>query len=128
MGKAGVRLQMQDTIIVWASHYSLVKTPHNGGGDFCIRHKLPDREPFLNDLAKQGGTTVQRPHICNVVKKRGRRGQVIIGRGALLERIQEPVCDQLGTGRLVVGWALNDAADYFFLDGSPPLSLSHYIK
>ena len=98
LGKAGVRLQMQDTIIVWACHYSLVKTPHNGGGDFCIRHKLPDREPFLNDLAKQAGTTVQRPHICNVVKKRGQRGQVITGCGALLERIQEPVCNQLGTG------------------------------
>ena len=37
LGKTGVRLQMQDTIIVRACHYSLVNKPHNGRGDFCIR-------------------------------------------------------------------------------------------
>ena len=49
------------------------------------------------------------------------------GCSALAEWIQGPVYDQSGTGRLVVGWALNDAADYFFPDGSPLLSLSHHI-
>ena len=42
-----------------------------------MRRKLPGSVPFLNDLAKKVGTTGQRPHICNAVKRRVLRGQVI---------------------------------------------------
>ena len=56
LGKASISLQIQDNIIDWACHYSLVNKLHNGGGDFWIRHTFPDREPFLNGaLSKRLG-------------------------------------------------------------------------
>ena len=57
LGKAGVSLQTQDTIIDWVCHYSHVNKLHNGGEDFWIRRTFPGREPFLNDLAEKVGTT-----------------------------------------------------------------------
>ena len=58
LGKAGVRLNMQDTSIVWACHYPLINILHNDGGGFWVRRKLTGRELFLNDLAKKVGTMV----------------------------------------------------------------------
>ena len=53
LGKAGVSLQLQDTIIDWACNYSLVNKLHNWGRDFWIRRNFPGREPFLNNLSKK---------------------------------------------------------------------------
>ena len=71
LGKSGVSLQIQNNIIDWACHCSLVNKLHNGGGDSWTRRTFPRREPFLNDFAKKVETTGHRPHICNVVKGGG---------------------------------------------------------
>ena len=71
LDKAGVGLQIQDKLIDWAFHYSLLNKLHNDGGDFWIHRTFPDREPFLNDLTKKVGTTGHGHHICNVVKRGG---------------------------------------------------------
>ena len=67
LGKADASLQIQDKIIDWACHYSLVNKLHNGGGGFWICHRFPDRGPFLNYLTKEVGTTGHSPHLCRVL-------------------------------------------------------------
>ena len=67
LGKAGVSLQIQDKIINWVCHYSLVNKLRNSGRDFWIRCNFPGREPFLNDLSKKVGTTGHRPQLFRVL-------------------------------------------------------------
>ena len=71
LDKAGTSLQIQDKIIDWACHYSLVNKLHNGGGDCGIHRTFLGREYFLNDLAKKVVTTGHRAHIGNVLKRGG---------------------------------------------------------
>ena len=62
LGKAGVSLQLQDTIIDWACHYSLVNKLHNGDRDFWIHHNIPGRES--KQLVQKGwNLRPQAPHL-----------------------------------------------------------------
>ena len=65
--KVGVSLQIQDTLIDWTCYYSRVNKMYNSRHDFWIRHNVPGREPFLNNLTKKVRTTGHRHHICRVL-------------------------------------------------------------
>ena len=67
LDKAGISLKIQDNLIDWACHYSLVDKLNNGEGEFWIRRNFPGKEPILQDVAKQVGTTYHRPKMCRVI-------------------------------------------------------------